>query len=184
MVSHQGENYVIIDVSGVGYRVYISQNTFSVVKVGREVFFWTHLSIREKAMDLYGFSKKSELDFFEMLLNVSGVGPKSAISILNLASVDYLKKAIAGGDEEYLTKVSGIGKRIALKIIAELRETLEKQEDISGEKGLEGEVTTLEALKTLGYTTQESRSALRKIKDTSLDTNKRIKEALKILNAK
>jgi Holliday junction DNA helicase RuvA len=129
---------------------------------------------------LYGFLDRQELEFFEMLINVSGIGPKGALSILSVASIETLKKAIGTGDTIYLTKISGIGKKTAEKIVIELRDKIEV--DKTG-TSLQGELDALEALKSLGYSQNEAREALKKISPLT-DTNTKIREALKILGGK
>ncbi len=167
---------VVLDVSGIGYKIYTK--TASLNK-GKDTEFWTHLAVKENALDLYGFSKKEELDFFELLLSVSGIGPKSAIAILSMASLSNLRKAIATGDTGHLTKVSGIGKKNAEKIVLELKD---KIQDLSGEThSLSGDIDALEALKSLGYSEQESREALKKASDVK-DTGEKVKKALKLLS--
>ena len=119
-----------------------------------------------------------------MLLNVSGIGPKGALTILSIASIETLKRAISTGDVGYLTKISGIGKKTAEKIVLELREKI--AEKIKGEKGeifLQEELDSLEALRSLGYSQTEARAALKKV-SLSGDVNTKIREALKILGGK
>lgn len=181
-VVHAGERYVILDVGGVGYRVYVSTETRAKISGLREsVRLWTHLAVREDALDLYGFSTKSELDTFELLISVSGVGPKSALGILSLAPPEVLHKAIAGGDSTYLTRVSGIGRKIAEKIVLELKDKLSTLDTHSGSEELTQEADTLEALKSLGYSLREAREALRSVPPTITDTGEKIKEALRVL---
>ncbi len=167
---------VVLDVSGVGYKIYTNTSSLSTSK---EAEFWTYLAVKENALDLYGFLKKEELDFFELLLSVSGIGPKSAMAILSIASLPNLRKAIATGDTGHLTKVSGIGKKNAEKIVLELKD---KIKDLSGEMhSLSGDIDALEALKSLGYSEQESREALKKVTEIK-DTGEKVKKALKLLS--
>ena len=178
------DKFVIVDVCGVGYKVFATVDTISQSMVGEESSFWTYMAVRETALDLYGFATESEQEFFELLLDVSGVGPKSALSILSMASIETLGKAIATGDTSYLNKVSGIGKKTAEKIVIELRDKVKNIKSADGSSGnLRDEGDVIEALKTLGYSQSESRDALKQV--THIDgTNARIKEALKILNGK
>src|SRR3989338_4242391 len=118
-----------------------------------------------------------ELEFFEMLINVSGIGPKGALTILGVASIETLRKAIGTGDISYLTKISGIGKKTAEKIVIELRDKVGKEKEGSS---LQGELDAMEALKSLGYSQNEVRETLKKV-PSDLDTNKKIREALKVL---
>jgi Holliday junction DNA helicase RuvA len=177
----KNEKFLIVETSGVGYKISISPDTLSKLKKTNEpVSFWIHTHVREDALDLYGFLDYKELEFFEMLINVSGIGPKSALIILSIASIETLKKAIATGDISYLTKISGIGKKTAEKIVIELRDKIgEEKSDIS----LKGELDALEALKSLGYSQSEAREVLKKV-SADADTNSKIREALKILGSK
>ena len=131
-------------------------------------------------MDLYGFIERKELEFFEMLINVSGIGPKGALTILGIASIETLQKAISTSDISYLTKISGIGKKTAEKIIIELRDKIGEEEN---DGSLRNELDALLALQSLGYSQNEARNALKKI-PSEMDINKKIKEALKILGTK
>ena len=179
-IIHKTEKYLIVETGGIGYKINISPDTLSRLKKDSDISFWTHLHVREDALDLYGFLEYGELEFFEMLINVSGIGPKGALTILGIASIETLKKAIGTGDISYLTKISGIGKKTAEKIIIELRDKVGKEnKDIS----LQGELDALEALKSLGYSQIEAREALKEV-SPDLDTNSKIREALKILGNK
>jgi len=163
----------------VGYKISVSPDTLSKVKK-EECFFFIHTHVREDAIDLYGFLGREELEFFEMLINVSGIGPKGALSILGIASLDTLRKAISTGDTTYLTKISGIGRKTAEKIVIELRDKM--GEERSG-TSLQGELDAMEALKSLGYSQNEIREALKKVSPEA-NTNTKIREALKILGNK
>jgi Holliday junction DNA helicase RuvA len=123
---------------------------------------------------------REELGFFEMLINVSGIGPKGALSILGIASIETLRKAISTGDTAYLTKVSGIGRKTAEKIVIELRDKMGEEKTGTS---LQGELDALEALKSLGYSQSEAREALKKVLPNT-DINTKIREALKILSTK
>ncbi|MFZ3015760.1 MAG: Holliday junction branch migration protein RuvA [Minisyncoccia bacterium] len=172
------DKFLIVETSGVGYKISISSDTLSKAKkIGDEISLWTHLHVREDALDLYGFTERKELEFFEMLINVSGIGPKSGLTILSVASIETLKKALATGDTSYLTKISGIGRKTAEKMIIELRDKMGKD---NGDSSLQNELDALEALKSLGYSQGDAREALKNI-PTEGDTNFKIREALKIL---
>lgn len=180
-VSFKTEKFLIIETGGVGYKVNVSPDTLSRTKAnGEEAMFWIHTHVREDIFDLYGFLDRQELEFFEMLINVSGIGPKGALSILGIASLETLKKAISTGDISYLTKISGIGKKTAEKIVIELRDKLGKD---TSSQSLQGELDALEALKSLGYSQNEARDALKKV-SPDLDTNAKIREALKSLGGR
>lgn len=175
------EKFVIVETNGVGYKVNISPDTISrLKKIDEEIFFWIHTHVREDILDLYGFLDRQELEFFQMLINVSGIGPKGALSILGIASIETLKKAIGTGDTAYLTKISGIGRKTAEKIVIELRD---KMGTTKTGTSLQVELDALEALKSLGYSQSEARDALKKVSPET-DTNTKIREALKILSTK
>ena len=186
------EKYLIVEAGGVGYKVNVSPDTLSRIDAMRlrsgqndaPMLFWIHTHVREDALDLYGFLEYKELEFFEMLINISGIGPKGALTILGVASLETLRRAIGTGDTSYLTKISGIGKKTAEKIVIELRDKMaNKMTEEKGGTSLQGELDALEALKSLGYSQNEAREALKKI-SSELNTNKKIKEALKILGGK
>ena len=180
-VIYIAEKYIIVETSGVGYKISVSPDMLSKIgKKDADIFLFIHTHIREDILDLYGFQNREDLEFFEMLINVSGIGPKGALAILGVASIETLRKAIATGDTAYLTKISGIGKKTAEKIIIELRDKI--GEEKSG-TSLQGELDAMEALKSLGYSQNEAREALKKV-SAELDTNKKIREALKILGNK
>ncbi|MFA5841419.1 MAG: Holliday junction branch migration protein RuvA [Candidatus Paceibacterota bacterium] len=176
-----GERYVILDVGGVGYKVYLSMENLRLAGKKKDAIrLWTHLAVREDAMDLYGFIEKAELEFFELLIGISGIGPRSALGILNIAPVENIKKAVSSGDSSYLTKVSGIGRKTAEKIIIELRDKLGAWTD-TGTPELQEEADAIEALQSLGYSQHEARSALKKVPREILGAGSRVKEALKLL---
>jgi Holliday junction DNA helicase RuvA len=175
------DKYLLLETAGVGYKINVSTDTLAKLgKTGDEAFLFTHTHVREDALDLYGFLNTEELSFFEMLLNVSGIGPRSAVAILGIATIDTLKRAIGSGDTAYLTKISGIGKKTAEKIIIELRDKM--GEDKLG-VSMQGELDALEALKSLGYSQNEARDALKKV-TADTDTSTKIREALKILGGR
>ncbi len=172
------EKFILVEANGVGYKVNVSPEILTKTqKEEEEIFLFIHTHVREDALDLYGFLDQKELEFFEMLLNVSGIGPRSALAILGITTIETLRRAINTGDISYLTKISGIGRKTAEKIVIELRDKV--GEELSG-SSLQVELDALEALKSLGYSQTEAREALKKV-STELETNKKIREALKIL---
>lgn len=171
------EKFILVEANGVGYKVNVSPEILAKTQKEEEIFLFIHTHVREDALDLYGFLDQKELEFFEMLLNVSGIGPRSALAILGITTIETLRRAINTGDISYLTKISGIGRKTAEKIVIELRDKV--GEELSG-SSLQVELDALEALKSLGYSQTEAREALKKV-STELETNKKIREALKIL---
>lgn len=182
-VVHIDPKYVILDVNGVGYRVATTVDI--VTKLGKDkesVTLWTYLAVRENAMDLYGFTSLSELNFFELLITISGIGPKTALGILNSASVEALQTAVQTSDTSHLIKISGIGKKVAEKIVLELKDKVDKFAHTEESKtSMRGDADALEALKALGYSQNEARDALKELPKDISRTNDKIREALKIL---
>lgn len=182
-IVHIDLKYIVLDVNGVGYKVATTADIMSKLgKEEKEVTLWTYLAVRENAMDLYGFLSLAELNFFELLITISGIGPKTALGILNVASVHTLETAIQTSDTSHLTKVSGIGKKVAEKIVMELKDKVEKVAHTpESEKAMRGDADVIEALKALGYKDSEAREALKKISKDIHKTSDKIRESLKIL---
>ncbi len=182
-VSGGTERGLILDVGGVGYRVHTNpQSSAKWRKERGEIVLYTHLAVREDSLDLYGFETEEELSFFELLLSVSGIGPRSALSILAVGDIGALRRAIGAGDTSYLTKISGIGKKTAERIILDLRD---KAGGGSAEEAaqLRGDVDVLEALRALGYAGKEARDAVVKVSREGMDTNQKLKAALRELGS-
>ncbi len=183
-IINQNEKTVTLLVGGVGYLVYASAGTLSQLAVAGEqpVRLLTHLVVREDALDLYGFLESAERDLFRLLIGVSGIGPRSAISILSLAPTNLLIQAIRAGKTEHLTRVSGIGAKNAQKIILELKDKLGAITDETSEAFLSGEADALAALQSLGYNLREAREALQRVPDEITGIDARIKAALQQLS--
>ncbi|NBV76925.1 Holliday junction branch migration protein RuvA [bacterium] len=173
-VHHTYDNSVLLNVHGVGYKISVTKETAGRLIHETPASFYTHLAVRENALDLYGFTTPTEQHFFELLLTVSGIGPKSALSILDLAPVETLRSAIAGGNPTYLTNVSGIGKKTAEKIVLELREKVGAAATSAHDGG-----EALEAMQVLGYSAVEAREALKSVPQHISETKERIRYALK-----
>lgn len=178
-----GTRYAVIETNGVGYKIRATVDTLQTLRknAGKNMSLWVHTAVREDALDLYGFQNQVELDFFEMLISVSGIGPKGALGILNVAPVEHLKEAIAMGDTGALTKVSGIGSKSAQKIILELQDKLGGHESETGGTMLGDERDAIEGLVALGYAERTAREALKKVSPDIKGTGARIKESLKLL---
>lgn len=188
-VIHQDPRFVIVDVGGVGYKIFTNNSAgLPDNDIGNEVTYWTYLAVRENALDLYGFANRDELTLFELLINgVSGIGPKTALNILNTASLQTLVHAISKEDTSLLVKTSGIGRKVADKIVLELKgklpDNLVKLESMQGKAvGAHHDQDAIEALKALGYSFDEARAALRSVDDHHTTTGARVKAALKILS--
>lgn len=179
IVELNAENYVVVDVNGVGYKVYISGNTFkNLPKKGEKIKLYTHLYLRENIMELYGFLNPEELETFELLISISGIGPKGALGVLSVVSIDTLKKAIANEESAILTKVSGIGEKMAEKIILELKNKI-SDEFLGKEVSVDSEA--IDALISLGYKLKETREVLKKVPKDIKGVENRVREALKLL---
>ncbi len=178
------DRYTILLVNdATGYRVYTTGHMLEALGLNQEVAFFIYTHVREDAIELYGFPNLDELDFFERLIGISGVGPKSALGVLSVAPLTDIKKAIIHGDPGLLQKVSNIGKKTAERIIVELKEkiTVTSQEEKAGLSITEN-VQLMEALMSLGYKESEIRKALRIIPPEATELSDKIKEALRILS--
>jgi holliday junction DNA helicase RuvA len=180
-VRYKDLNHLIVDVSGLGYRVAVTADVAAEAVLSQPIFLWTYLAVRETALDLYGFPEKETLEVFEHLITISGIGPKTALGILNVASPTTLRQAVSTGDTSYLTRVSGIGKKNAEKIVLELKDKLTYAgEDRGISASAEGDA--LEALVSLGYSERDAREALKKVSKEEKDAGARVKAALKLLS--
>jgi len=170
---------ITLDVGGVGYRIFTTTEIIETAAKNKDkVAFWTHMAVRENAMNLFGFLEKEDRDFFELLIDIPGIGPKSALAILNVVSVKTLTTAVSSNNVSYLTKVSGIGRKTADKLILELKGKI----GIGTEgENLKDEGDVVEALRSLGYGEREVRDILKKVPEDVSGTSHRVKEALKLL---
>lgn len=182
----KSEKYAIIEVNGIGFRVNFSEKTLSKIpQKGQNIKVWTFLSIRETSWDLFGFLLIEELEFFELLISIPGIGPKTAMNILGAASVQDLEEAIVLGNEDILGRVSGIGKKMAQKIVIELRTKIKKLAKGSGDKfKVADEIEIIDALVALGYRVHEAREAIKAVPEETKGIENRVKEALKRLGKK
>ena len=181
----------VIDCGGVGYACKTTNNTLSRLKKGQKVKVYTYLNVGEGVFDLYGFATQSELHTFRMLLGVSGVGPKAALAILSTGTPDALAMAIITGDEKTLTAAPGIGKKIAQRIILELKDKLAKESaatglDFSGSGAAVNAVSftnkaseAAQALAVLGYSSAEVAVALKGVDVENLPLEEIIRQSLK-----
>lgn len=179
-IINKASGYVIVEVNGLGYQVFIGENLGNELKANTEVELYTHHQVREEANDLYGFKTIDDLSLFELLLSVSGVGPKSALGVLSLASADDIKEAIVRGDADLLTKVAGIGKKTAERLVLELKnKVMRVSSGTSLEPAILGSSDELDALMSLGYSLSEARTALNAVSSEVIDSGERVKAALK-----
>lgn len=180
-VRHKDLNSLVIDVGGVGYKVMVPTDVALEATLSQPVFLWTYLSVRETSLDLFGFLEKETLEIFELLITISGIGPKTALGILNVASPTTLRQAVASEETSYLTRVSGIGKKNAEKIVLELKGKLKVAEEDRVVDG-RSEGDALEALVSLGYSERDARESLKKVSKDTKGASERVKAALKLLS--
>lgn len=186
-------SFIVVECGGVGFKCFASLNTIqNVGKTGQEVNVYTHLAVREDAMDLYGFSSLAELDAFKLLISVSGIGPKAAIAILSELTPDRLALCIASGDAKAITRAQGVGKKTAERVVLELKD---KMTGIAGEENMQavsgaasvGESSNsaeaVEALVALGYSQSDAAVAVGGM-DKSLSVDEMIRLGLKKLAAR
>lgn len=172
--------FAIIGAGGIGYKVALTKEALAELRPETTASLWTHLAVREDALDLYGFRNEEELRIFELLLTVSGIGPKSAMAVLDVATVETLRSAISQANASYLTEVSGIGKKTAEKIVLELKDKIGAS-SAESKHALKGDQEAQEAMRSLGYSQNEARETLRKVPHTIVNSNDRLREALKIV---
>lgn len=176
------EGFVIIVINDIGYKVFTIERDVAGLNIGDAAEFFTFHYVREDDARLYGFINRQDQQMFEMLFSVTGIGPKSAMGILNMATVDSIKSAIAKSDISLLTKVSGVGKKTAERVILELSSKVK----VFGEatKETQGLSDALEALMSLGYSRTQAFQALEKVPDTVADPAEKVRLALKNLSKK
>lgn len=183
-------SFVVVECGGVGFKCFVTKNTHAAVgNVGENVFLYTYLSVREDALDLYGFSTANELEGFKLITSVSGVGSKIGLALLSEFTFDNIMLYIASGDAKSLTAASGVGLKLAQRIVLELKDKVGSiaPQDILGDVKAVGNATVhtaskeaIEALVSLGYTQSEASLAVGRL-DQSLSTDDLIRGALKTL---
>lgn len=181
-ISDVDDRTITLDVHGVGYEIYLSSGTLSGLLPGdTPLTVYTHMHVREQSMELFGFLSKDAKKFFELVIGVSGIGPKSALGILDIAPLPTLVAAIGSGDASYLTKVSGVGKKTAEKIVIETRDKIAKLGIEADSRSMQDDSDALAALQALGYTLMQARDVLREIPEEIQNTNDKIRYALQKL---
>lgn len=190
------QGLAVVDCSGVGYACHASQNTVSALKVGQSARLYTYLYVREDIFDLYGFADQEELSCFKMLIGISGVGPKASLAILSVAPPSRLALSIITGDEKLLTHAPGIGKKIAQRIVLELRDKMAKEQleqpassaapvlaQSGKNSGANHTQEAVAALMVLGYTQTEALHSLEGLALEGMEAEEIIRRALKKLAA-
>lgn len=176
-------NALTLWVGGVGYYVFASPYTLGKVAGSDATHLFIHTHVREDQLNLYGFLTRDELSMFELLISVSGIGPKAGMSILAIADPKTIRTAIVNKDPSILTRVSGVGKKTAEKVIIELQNKVSSL-DIADQAEALADQEALEALTALGYTVTEAREALKQVPSEIRNVGERLKLALKSLGKK
>jgi len=183
-IEEKTKDFVILEKDGYGFKIFLCQKDISEIQEGSEIRLYTFFYEKENQfLKIYGFLKKIDLSLFEMLISISGIGPKAALSLIGLSSAEEIFSAISQGKSEFLSRISGIGKKRAQKIILELKDkiiTNREKESPVFEENLE----IIEALHSLGFPKSKVKDALNKIPSSAEGLENRLKEALKILSQK
>ena len=186
------QGLAVIDCGGLGYACHASQNTIGKLKIGTRARLLTYLNVREGIFELYGFIDEEEQSCFEMMIGVSGVGPKAALSILSVAPPDRLALSIITGDEKMLMQAPGIGKKIAQRIVLELRDKMSKEQlesasasspvaAVAAPGGVNHTQEAVAALMVLGYTQAEALHAMEGLDAANMEAEEIIRQCLKKL---
>lgn len=180
--------FVVVDVHGIGYKIFASEETLlRLPPLGVDIVLHTYQHIREDSNDLYGFLSFDELEFFELLLSISGVGPKAGMNILSKATPEEIQRAVLANDVSILTKISGIGKKTAERIVVELKGKIKDfaiTEISTGRNIVDDKDDAMSALIALGCSENEAREALRALPSTIVKIEDQIKEALKFMGSR
>jgi Holliday junction DNA helicase RuvA len=183
VIRNQNGEVVVMTSGGVGYRVKVSPNAGLNCLVGSEVSLDTYLVVREDVLELFGFANIAEKELFKQFITVSGVGPKTALHLLSLGTVEEITIAIGRGDIEYLTKVSGIGKKTAERIVVDLKSKLKTSLEESGvttfTPGSDTLGDVIDALVTLGYSVLQARETAKKLEPAGKTSEQLLREALR-----
>lgn len=183
VISKTLNELVVMTSGGVGYRLRTSPSASVLAIVGSEICLETFLSVKEDALDLFGFGSAAEKELFKNFLTVSGVGPKTALHLLELGGVEEISLAIVHGDVEYLTKVSGIGKKTAERIVVDLKSKLKESRTMNPDVGAGKHVSSgledvIDALETLGYSSMQAREVIKKLDPKDKTSEQLLREAL------
>ena len=179
-ISQIEDTALIIEVGGVGLRVFVPATLRTRLKTGEAAFLFTHLVVREDALTLYGFESQADRDLFNMLLGVDGVGPKVALSVLSSMTLDAIQRAIFADEAELLSRVPGVGKKTAQKMALHLKDKLKPLDALKQVAAMsDADSEVLAALTALGYSVVEAQAAIQSIpKDAAQDAEERLRTAL------
>ncbi len=192
-VSYKGNDFVVLENHGIGYQIKTSSRVLDLLQTGQEGMLFTHMYIREDNIALFGFSTRKELDVFQILLGISGIGPKAALSVLSTMTVEELYYAVFSEDAKSISKTPGIGPKGAKRMIIELKDRLRLEDlegissentDVALEKDMESDSISdaIQALAALGYSNGEAYRAVHQVAQAdSMDSEQLLKEALKVM---
>lgn len=182
LIIQKTTDMIVLECAGVGYGLYVAFEDFGALDEGQAVKLYVYEHIRENAHDLFGFRNMEAKMLFEQLLTVNGVGPKMALSILSIANLSHVKQAIATGDTKFIAQAVGVGKRVAERVVVDLKDKvgLETDESVTDFLTMAADPNdeALQGLVALGYSVHDAAQALKKI-DKKLPPGDRIKQALK-----
>jgi len=180
-IKYKTDKYIILENNQIGYKISVPEILLAGLKEDAEIELYTHQYVKEDALDLYGFASIEELNFFQHLISISGVGPKSGLAVLSIAKISDIQQAILKGDPTLLKKVSGIGTKTAERIVVELKNKVGAMSgaDLSTSNS---DLEIIDALEALGYKMPEIRAAVRELPSDITDTQAQIKAILKIIN--
>lgn len=175
-------NNIIINVNNVGYKISVNDYIFEKSIIEQEISLYIYTHVREQEISLYGFLTEEDQQMFELLISVSGIGPKAALKLLSVADIKSIKTAIINKDISILTQVSGVGKKTAEKVVIELSGKVDTI-DIGSDSN-NSDIDVINALKSMGYSISESRDALSEVSKDITDTGERVRLALKFIGKK
>lgn len=181
----KGENFAVVEAAGLGLKVFTNhRNLEKLPAIGSAIKFFCHLHMRDDGLELYGFLTEVELNFFELLISVAGVGPKSALNILEVAELKELAAAVKEARPDLLTRASGIGRKTAERIILELKGKVQAEKSSLTVGRMETDADLVETLAGLGYRREQVKAALQRVDEKITNLEERLKAALKILSGR
>ncbi len=181
-VDYVGKNYAVVETGKIGYQVFFNEVSLGKLAAdkNKEFEIFTYTYVREDQLSLFGFLSKEELEMFELLLSINGIGPRAALGILNIADPKMIRSAISKGDSSILTKVSGVGKKTAERVVMELQNKIEEMPEAESQEA-QSDQDVVDALLSMGYSISEARQAAGSVPKKIEDVSERIREALKAM---
>lgn len=182
ILSHKRQSFAVVDINGLGYKVFVPARVYDALpEAGEAVFLYCHFVVREDAQDLYGFLREYDLMFFEKLLTVNGVGPKSALAVMALSEPEELSAAIMEGRADVFMRAAGVGKKTAERVVLELKGKLPTLKSEEAVTRMEHDMDVEEALVGLGYARHDAKRVVGRIDKDITDIESRLRAALKVL---